>query len=285
MSAAPAMHAPRPQGIVPEPEVPKHEHHPAHWPHRLRNTVVAGGVVLAHAALLWGLQNQASPEASEVLVPVEIIADFVVPPAPPELVLPEPEPLPDLDIKTIIPVLELPEPEPLPELDLMALVVPEPEPTPAPPPPKPKPEPKPKPKPKPQPAPKPRSVPKPTPPAPQPVAQPQTMPPAAPKPAPAPPAPEPVVLPSSNAAHLNNAPPPYPRLSRRLGESGRVVVRALISTDGRASQARIQKSSGFERLDQVALETVRDRWRYKPGTRGGVAEAMWFDVPINFVLE
>jgi protein TonB len=27
------------------------------------------------------------------------------------------------------------------------------------------------------------------------------------------------------------------------------------------------------------------RWRYVPGKRAGVAEAMWFNVPINFVLE
>jgi len=114
-----------------------------------------------------------------------------------------------------------------------------------------------------------------------------------PEPAPAPPAPPApaappaaaVVQPSSKAAYLNNAPPPYPPISRRLGEAGRVVVRVLIGTDGRAQDARIQRSSGFERLDQVALETARHRWRYVPGTRGGVPEAMWFNVPINFVLE
>lgn len=100
------------------------------------------------------------------------------------------------------------------------------------------------------------------------------------------PAPPPVVVqPSSTAAYLNNPEPPYPPMSRRLGETGRAVVRVLIGVDGRASQARIQRSSGFERLDQVALETARDRWRYVPGTRGGVPEAMWFDVPIKFVLE
>jgi protein TonB len=27
------------------------------------------------------------------------------------------------------------------------------------------------------------------------------------------------------------------------------------------------------------------QWRYAPGKRGGVPEAMWFVVPINFVLE
>jgi len=74
-------------------------------------------------------------------------------------------------------------------------------------------------------------------------------------------------------------------MSRRLGESGRVVVRVLIGTDGRAQDARIQQSSGYERLDRVALETARDRWRYVPGTRGGTPEAMWFNVPINFVLQ
>ena len=41
---------------------------------------------------------------------------------------------------------------------------------------------------------------------------------------------------------------------------------------------------GFERLDRAALDTVM-RWRYVPGKRGDVPEAMWFNVPLNFVLE
>lgn len=102
--------------------------------------------------------------------------------------------------------------------------------------------------------------------------------------APAPPEPAPVELPSSSAAYLNNPRPAYPPLSRRLGEQGRVVVRVLIEADGTASRAEIQTSSGYERLDQTALQTVL-RWRYVPGKRAGVAEAMWFNVPIQFVLE
>ena len=93
-----------------------------------------------------------------------------------------------------------------------------------------------------------------------------------------------VQLPSSTADYLNNPAPAYPPLSRRLGEQGRVVVRVLIGTDGTASQAEIRSSSGFERLDQAALQTVL-KWRYVPGKRAGVPEAMWFNVPINFVLE
>ena len=61
-------------------------------------------------------------------------------------------------------------------------------------------------------------------------------------------------------------------------------VKDLIGVDGNAQQAELRQSSGFDRLDQAALETVR-KWRYVPGKRGGVPEAMWFNVPIIFVLE
>ena len=98
------------------------------------------------------------------------------------------------------------------------------------------------------------------------------------------PAPARVELPSSNADYLNNPKPAYPPLSKRLGEQGKVVVRVFIAADGTAQKAEIQQSSGFDRLDQAALTTVL-KWRYVPGKRAGVPEAMWFNVPINFVLE
>jgi protein TonB len=98
------------------------------------------------------------------------------------------------------------------------------------------------------------------------------------------PTPARVELPSSDADHLHNPKPPYPSVSKRLGEQGRVVVRTLIGADGVAQQAEIKQSSGFERLDQSALNTAL-RWRYVPGKRAGVPEAMWFNVPFNFVLE
>ena len=98
------------------------------------------------------------------------------------------------------------------------------------------------------------------------------------------PAPARVELPSSDADYLHNPKPPYPSVSKRLGEQGRVVVRTLIGADGVAQQAEIKQSSGFDRLDQSALNTAL-RWRYVPGKRAGVPEAMWFNVPFTFVLE
>lgn len=93
-----------------------------------------------------------------------------------------------------------------------------------------------------------------------------------------------VSLPSTDADYLINPAPPYPRASRRMGEEGTVVLRVFINTEGRAEQAEIRTSSGYTRLDEAALETVK-RWRYVPGKRAGVPEAMWFNVPIRFVLD
>ena len=118
--------------------------------------------------------------------------------------------------------------------------------------------------------------------APQPAAAPIASPvAAAPVVAPAPPA---VQLPSSDADYLQNPRPPYPAISRRLNEQGKTTVRVLISIDGQPQRAEISKTSGFTRLDDAAMATVM-RWRFVPGKRGGVAEAMWFNVPINWVLE
>ncbi len=93
-----------------------------------------------------------------------------------------------------------------------------------------------------------------------------------------------VVQPSSSAAYLRNPKPQYPPMSRRLGETGRSIIRVLVGADGSAKNVRLQRSSGFDRLDQAALDAVR-RWRFVPGTRGGVPEDMWFNVPIVWRLD
>ena len=92
-----------------------------------------------------------------------------------------------------------------------------------------------------------------------------------------------MVQPSSSASHLNNPAPAYPAVSRRLGEQGLVVLRVLIGADGQVQKVEVKESSGFERLDRQAIDTVT-RWRFVPGTKNGVPEAMWHLQPINFVL-
>ena len=232
---------------------------------------VAAGVLCAHVGGLWALQHLVQMRPASPITPAEILVEVTLAPAP-------------------------------------AVVTPAPAPVTAPTPPKPAPKPKPTAQPAP-PQPLPQAVqttPAPTPdtrtlaePAPVSVASalPATPPspvvaatPAAagPRPTapttPSAPTPPRIELPSSQAQYLNNPPPAYPRLSRRLGEQGKGVLRVLIGTDGKAEQAQIHTSSGYDRLDQTALATVLG-WRYVPGKRNGVAEAMWFNVPIQFVLE
>jgi protein TonB len=91
-------------------------------------------------------------------------------------------------------------------------------------------------------------------------------------------------LPSAQAQGLNNPKPAYPKLSRRLNEQGQVVLRVYVGADGSAQQVEIKTSSGYDRLDQEALRTVL-RWRFVPGQRLGTPQAMWFNLPVNFVLE
>ena len=105
-------------------------------------------------------------------------------------------------------------------------------------------------------------------------------PPAPPAPAPA----APITPPNFVAAYLDNPVPEYPRLSRRLKESGTVLLRVRVSPEGRSAQVNLNKSSGYDRLDQSAIEAVR-KWRFVPAKQGEQAVAAWVIVPINFQLD
>lgn len=120
--------------------------------------------------------------------------------------------------------------------------------------------------------------------APQP--EPKPLPPieASPPPRPVAATPGPIVPPRFNADYLNNPPPPYPALSRRLGERGKVVLRVLVNAKGAPDKVELKSSSGSSRLDNAALEAVR-RWRFIPARQGSEAVPAWVLIPITFTLE
>lgn len=93
----------------------------------------------------------------------------------------------------------------------------------------------------------------------------------------------PFVEAQSSADYLKNTAPDYPRLSRRLGEEGQVVLRVFVEADGKPKEVTIHQSSGFPRLDQAALNAVR-QWTFAPAQKGKEAVAAWVLVPINFNL-
>lgn len=100
----------------------------------------------------------------------------------------------------------------------------------------------------------------------------------------APPAPPPPLTPPRfNAAYLNNPPPAYPAIARRMHEEGKVVLRVFVSEQGAPQEVQMRTSSGHARLDEAALEAVR-RWRFVPARRGETAVGAWVLVPISFSL-
>lgn len=118
-------------------------------------------------------------------------------------------------------------------------------------------------------------TPTPAPPAPVAIASP---------PAPPAPAPIPTTQPIFDANYLENPPPPYPRIARRNGLQGRVVLRVMVSAAGIATEVQVRSTSGHEVLDDAARETVRG-WRFVPAKRGDEPVAAWVLIPISFRLE
>ena len=215
-----------------------------------RNTVIALAVVALHAGLIVALQSGRLMRSAEFIVPAEVLAQLIDPPAP-SVALAAPaaqaQPAPLAPKKPAV------KPSTAPQIQPLAVAEPAPSPFPA----------------------STATA----------VAVPAAIaPPLAVTAAPAAVQSAPVLqLPSSDADYLQNPEPPYPPLSQRLGEAGKAIHKVWIGVDGKAQRAELVTSSGYARLDQAAYETVM-RWRYVPGRRNGVAEAMPFNVPIHWKL-
>lgn len=106
-------------------------------------------------------------------------------------------------------------------------------------------------------------------------AQPQQAAPAAPA--------APRTVSASQLGYLVPPNPIYPAASRRAGQQGIAMVRVLIDVTGRPAQVSLQQSSGHAALDESAVSAVRAA-QFRPYAEGGLAQAVWVLVPINFVL-
>ncbi len=231
----------------------------------VERSLIFAGVAALHLGLLMWAASSLSQTPPKITPPsvVGVLITLDTPPAPAPAPPAPPPPAP-------------PPPEPPP-----------------PPPPKPRPEPpKPVPKPaKPKPPPLPPSekaitVPQETAePAPAPVVAAAPAAPAAASPAQSVPGPSsnevPITPPRSDARHLNNPKPEYPRTSMRLREEGQVLLDVYILADGTVGEVKLRQSSGFSRLDESAMKTVK-KWKFVPAHRGNEPIASWYVQPITF---
>ncbi|MEN8140126.1 MAG: energy transducer TonB [Thermodesulfobacteriota bacterium] len=82
--------------------------------------------------------------------------------------------------------------------------------------------------------------------------------------------------------HLN-PPPTYPRLARRRGLEGVVLLNVHVNTRGRVETLTVERTSGHPILDRAARKAVM-AWQFQPGQVAGLPRAMWVTVPVRFQL-
>jgi TonB family protein len=75
----------------------------------------------------------------------------------------------------------------------------------------------------------------------------------------------------------------YPTMSRRLGQTGTVVVAFTLLHDGHIINVRIDKPSQYERLNLSALDAVKKVERFKPLPKEVREGKMDIKVPVKFV--
>jgi len=69
-----------------------------------------------------------------------------------------------------------------------------------------------------------------------------------------------------------------------MREEGQVLLRVLVTTDGRPGRIELNQSSGSGRLDKAAEAAVA-RWRFVAAKQGERAVEAWVIVPIVFKFE
>ncbi|MEQ9864030.1 TonB family protein [Pectobacterium aroidearum] len=77
--------------------------------------------------------------------------------------------------------------------------------------------------------------------------------------------------------------PDYPRRAKRLQQEGDVLVRLVINPEGRLIRHDIARSSGYDALDQAAVEAVAQA-RCTPYRENGQAITVMTIQPVNFRL-
>ncbi|NYT41691.1 energy transducer TonB [Sphingomonas sp. R-74633] len=78
--------------------------------------------------------------------------------------------------------------------------------------------------------------------------------------------------------------PEYPASELRLQRDGSVSVKVLVGTNGRVKaveQLSATSSAFFDATRRQALS----KWRFKPATRGGVAQETWMTLTVTFRIQ
>lgn len=96
-----------------------------------------------------------------------------------------------------------------------------------------------------------------------------------------------VQVPAANDGGMASIAPTYGRLSppafpAGAGLHGRVLLKVLVGSDGRAQRVELDRSSGYAALDESARHAVA-RWSFQPARQGNRPVSAWVGVPVDFL--
>ncbi len=74
----------------------------------------------------------------------------------------------------------------------------------------------------------------------------------------------------------------YPLVSRRLGQSGQVVIAFTLEQDGSITNARIDQRTLYDLLNEAALKAVREVGKFKAIPKELGVTSMELKIPVNF---
>lgn len=84
--------------------------------------------------------------------------------------------------------------------------------------------------------------------------------------------------------YAKNPAPRYPEYARRHGWEGVVIVDVMVERSGTVSSAGVIKSSGYQILDDAALETIK-QWIFQPARIGHFTWESNVKIPVRFTLD
>ena len=125
------------------------------------------------------------------------------------------------------------------------------------------------------------------------VKPPEPIAPPAPRAAPAPPPPPPPPPPVVKRDPVRTPPvveakacdkPEYPSASVRAQETGIVLLAFLIDVDGKVMESKVERSSGYRRLDESARNAL-GLCRFRPAMTDGKPERAWAKIEYEWKLK
>ncbi len=90
--------------------------------------------------------------------------------------------------------------------------------------------------------------------------------------------------PGSEVSLIEAPPPRYPAEAVEARQQGKVVLRVLVDTSGKAKQVEVESSTAPGIFEPAAIAAAKG-WRFNPAQREGGAVESWVLVPVCFALD